>query len=197
VLALVEEEITQIPAWDLIQPLVSRVMLPAALLLSLFVGGQAAGQWEGLIRALNPIPFGIADPLFEREVSFYIFSYPFLLYVYQFSFLTLSIALLAVAAARSLALDRFARRARGLGVTPQGAVDFGGEARQGVEEHVAVEAIQHALALALAHHEPCALQHGQMARDGRRAERETFREIGSGERGLRQERNDLPPRNRG
>ena len=117
VLALVEEEIPQIPAWDLIQPLVSRVMLPAALLLSLFVGGQAAGQWEGLIRALNPIPFGIADPLFEREVSFYIFSYPFLLYVYQFSFLTLSIALLAVAAiyvlSRGIRIGQ-----RGVGVTP-------------------------------------------------------------------------------
>ena len=93
----------------------------------------------------------------------------------------------------SLALDRFARRARGLGVTPQGAVDFGGEARQGVEEHVAVEAIQHALALALAYHEAGALQHGEMARHGRRAEREAFREFGGGERGLRQESQNLPP----
>jgi len=35
------------------------------------------------------------NPLVERDVSFYIFSYPFLTYVYQFLFLTLFISLLA------------------------------------------------------------------------------------------------------
>jgi len=98
VLAMVEEEIPQLPGWFLVRPLYQRLILPGTLLLSLIVGSQTAAQWEGIIRFLNPIALGVTDPLFERDVGFYIFRYPFLTYVYQFLFLSLLVTVLAVGA---------------------------------------------------------------------------------------------------
>ncbi len=114
VLAIVEPEIPQLPSWLLIQPLYRRLLLPGCLLLGFFVAGQAAGQWQGVIRFLNPVAFGFADPLFERDVGFYVFSYPFLTYAYQFLFLTLLVTLLAVGAVYILS--------RGIRLSPQGPV---------------------------------------------------------------------------
>src|SRR6185295_18289440 len=53
----------------------------------------------------------------------------------------------------SLALDRFARRVRLLRRTPQRAVQFGSEARQSVEQRVAVQAVKHALPLPFRRHQ--------------------------------------------
>ncbi|MBI4609157.1 MAG: UPF0182 family protein, partial [Candidatus Rokubacteria bacterium] len=114
VLAVLEDEIPQLPSWLMIQPLYRRLLLPACLLLSLFVAGQASGQWHGVIRFLNRGPFGFADPLFQRDVGFYVFSYPLLTYVYQFVFLTLLVTLLAAGAVYVLS--------RGIRLSPQGPV---------------------------------------------------------------------------
>jgi len=69
-------------------------------------------------------------------------------------------------------------RAGGLRLAPQRTVHLGGEARQRPEQHVAVDAVQHALTLPLADHQARALQHGEMARHRRRAEREAVGELG-------------------
>jgi len=38
----------------------------------------AQGGWEVVLRYFNGQPFGVEDPVFNREVSFYVFSLPFL-----------------------------------------------------------------------------------------------------------------------
>ncbi|MFC1893363.1 UPF0182 family protein [Chloroflexota bacterium] len=52
------------------------VILGTALL-SLIFGLVAQGNWEVVLRFYNGQPFGITDPVFHREVSFYVFSLPF------------------------------------------------------------------------------------------------------------------------
>jgi len=47
-------------------------------LLSLIFGVVAQGNWLVVLRFFNRQPFGIADPVFHREVGFYVFSLPFL-----------------------------------------------------------------------------------------------------------------------
>jgi uncharacterized membrane protein (UPF0182 family) len=47
-------------------------------LLSLIFGLVAQGNWEVVLRFFNGQPFGITDPVFHKEISFYIFSLPFL-----------------------------------------------------------------------------------------------------------------------
>ncbi|GAI65367.1 unnamed protein product, partial [marine sediment metagenome] len=53
------------------------VILGTALL-SLIFGLVAQGNWEVVLRFFNGQPFGITDPVFHREISFYVFSLPFL-----------------------------------------------------------------------------------------------------------------------
>ncbi|MCC7370551.1 MAG: UPF0182 family protein [Chloroflexi bacterium] len=48
------------------------------LLLSVVMGSVASGQWPILLRFLNQVPFGVADPVFGRDVSFFVFTLPFL-----------------------------------------------------------------------------------------------------------------------
>src|SRR5262245_21589324 len=96
----------------------------------------------------------------------------------------------------SLALDRLARRAGALRRAPQRPVDLGGEARERVEQSVAVEAVEHALALALGRDEAGVQQDRQVARHRRRAHAEAQRQVGGRERGLAEEGDDLPARHR-
>ena len=53
------------------------VILGTALL-SIIFGLVAQGNWEVILRFFNGQPFGITDPVFHREISFYVFSLPFL-----------------------------------------------------------------------------------------------------------------------
>ena len=47
-----------------------------AILLALVFGGASSGAWETMLRFTNAASFGLVDPLFERDVSFYIFNLP-------------------------------------------------------------------------------------------------------------------------
>ena len=56
------------------------VMLMLLPLFSIFMGFMASSGWDVVLRYLNQVPFGIADPIFNRDLSFYFFALPF----YQF-----------------------------------------------------------------------------------------------------------------
>jgi uncharacterized membrane protein (UPF0182 family) len=51
------------------------------LLVSLFVGSKGSSQWDMALRYLYQQPFGSADPIFARDIGFYVFSLPFYLFV--------------------------------------------------------------------------------------------------------------------
>ncbi len=53
-------------------------VITGTALLSLIFGLVAQGNWPVVLRFLNGQPFGIADPVFHREIGFYVFSLPFL-----------------------------------------------------------------------------------------------------------------------
>ena len=46
--------------------------------LSLMFGLAAQSSWELILRFINQQPFGMADPVFNRDIAFYVFSLPFL-----------------------------------------------------------------------------------------------------------------------
>lgn len=48
------------------------------VLASVLFGLLASGQWNTVLRAQNLIEFGITDPLFERDLSFFVFTLPLL-----------------------------------------------------------------------------------------------------------------------
>jgi uncharacterized membrane protein (UPF0182 family) len=49
------------------------------LVISFFMGLASSGKWFVVLQYLNQVPFNLADPIFAKDVSFYVFSLPFML----------------------------------------------------------------------------------------------------------------------
>jgi uncharacterized protein len=65
-----------IPAW--MEGRLRSLLMPISLLIGLFMGLSAAGQWETFQLFQVASPMGSADPVFGRDISFYLFRLPFL-----------------------------------------------------------------------------------------------------------------------
>jgi uncharacterized protein len=56
--------------------LLRRLALPAALGLALFFGLGAASGWLDVLQFLHRTPFGVSDPVFDKDVGYYVFTVP-------------------------------------------------------------------------------------------------------------------------
>src|SRR6058998_1893047 len=56
--------------------LLRRLALPTALGLALLFGLGAADGWLGVLQFLHRTPFGVTDPVFGRDVGYYVFTVP-------------------------------------------------------------------------------------------------------------------------
>ncbi|MEE8638699.1 MAG: UPF0182 family protein [Candidatus Margulisiibacteriota bacterium] len=56
------------------------------LVVSIFMGLSAVTQWQVVLKALNASSFGIADPIFGKDIGFYIFNFPLQKFVQGFTF---------------------------------------------------------------------------------------------------------------
>jgi uncharacterized membrane protein (UPF0182 family) len=92
------ENVIELPPTELIDPLLRRLLLPAALFIGLMAAPQAASNWEILPLFLNPAPFSLNDPLFGLDIGFYVFRLPLLWKVYNWLTFILTVAGLASAA---------------------------------------------------------------------------------------------------
>ncbi|MEN0063650.1 MAG: UPF0182 family protein [Myxococcota bacterium] len=63
-----------------------------SLAIALLAGLTVAGWWEHLLLLINGQPFGIVDPVWQLDASFYVFDLPFILRVQQALSLLLSVA---------------------------------------------------------------------------------------------------------
>ncbi len=79
-----------------------RGILAAAALVGLFFGVMAglslSGQWLTVLLFLKRTSFGVADPLFHRDVGFFVFTLPVLTLVYQLLSTALVLSLLLAGA---------------------------------------------------------------------------------------------------
>lgn len=64
-------------------------------LLGILTGSSVAGQWPVWLAFLNRTPFGVKDPQFHKDVSFYVFTYPFLRLVLGVVFATIILSILS------------------------------------------------------------------------------------------------------
>ena len=69
---------------EMIEPLRRLVMLAAPAVLGFFAGIAAAAQWQTVLVFLNRVPFGVDDPQFGLDLSFYMFTLPALRFVVSF-----------------------------------------------------------------------------------------------------------------
>jgi uncharacterized membrane protein (UPF0182 family) len=54
----------------------------AVFLLGLLFGRIASSQWQTILTYFNQKPFGVTDPIFHRDVAFYVFSLPFYRFIW-------------------------------------------------------------------------------------------------------------------
>jgi len=66
---------TAAPALDVTR-LLRRLALPAALGLGLLFGVGATGSWLSVLQFLHRTPFGTTDPVFGRDLGYYVFTVP-------------------------------------------------------------------------------------------------------------------------
>jgi uncharacterized membrane protein (UPF0182 family) len=68
------------------------------LLLFLITGSAAAGRWKTWLEWRNGVPFGLKDPQFHRDISYYAFTYPMQRFLLAMLFGVVVVSLLAVLA---------------------------------------------------------------------------------------------------
>ncbi|MCK4389946.1 MAG: UPF0182 family protein [Desulfobacterales bacterium] len=57
------------------------LLIACVLILSFVVASKGSYQWDMLLRYLYQQPFGSTDPIFNRDIGFYLFSLPFYVFV--------------------------------------------------------------------------------------------------------------------
>lgn len=55
-----------------------RGLLAGSVLVSFIVGWVSAGQWESVLKFFNHAAFGKTDPIFGKDIGYYVFEFPFL-----------------------------------------------------------------------------------------------------------------------
>ena len=79
-----------------IEPYRRRVTIVLAVVIGFIAGLTASGEWGTYLLWRNSTPFGIEDPQFGLDLSFFTFTLPFVQFLLAFGFSMLIIALIAV-----------------------------------------------------------------------------------------------------
>ena len=66
-----------LPGRVVIEPLIRRFMPVVVALIALASGLRATVHWETVLVYFNAVPFAAADPLFGRDLAFFVFTLPF------------------------------------------------------------------------------------------------------------------------
>lgn len=91
-----EEMVERFQEW--VEPRIRRVRLILAALFGLLVGLGASVWWENILLYLNRTSFGTTDPIFNRDLSFYVFQLPLLRDLYSWGFQLMVLTTILVAA---------------------------------------------------------------------------------------------------
>ncbi len=79
---------------------VKAAKMPALILIimiSVIQGLAASGSWLNVLMYLNRKPFGTADPIFNNDITFYVFELPFYKFLLSYSLTVLLLGLLVLA----------------------------------------------------------------------------------------------------
>src|SRR2546428_841590 len=84
-----------LPGRVVIEPLIRRFLPVVLFAISLVAGLRATVHWETLLRYFNALEFGRTDPLFGRDLSFFVFVLPFWRLLYGWA-ITLVVSTISV-----------------------------------------------------------------------------------------------------
>ena len=87
---------------DTVDPVRRWVLIALGIVMALFGGASASGQWKTYLLWRNGEPFGKPDVYFHDDIGFFVFSYPWYRFLVSFGFTVLIVTLLATAATHYL-----------------------------------------------------------------------------------------------
>jgi len=93
-----------------LQRFTSAAVAAITVLLSLMFGAAAQANWEVVLRFFNGQSFGVADPVFFKDVGFYVFSLPFLSLIRGWLLTAVVLSLLATVAVYAIAYSSQGKR---------------------------------------------------------------------------------------
>ncbi|WP_024513697.1 UPF0182 family protein [Bradyrhizobium sp. Tv2a-2] len=70
------------------------IIAAAAVLIAVLVAAGEAGEWATLLRYLYHVPFGSSDPLYGKDIGFYLFSLPAYIQINNWMVLTIILSAL-------------------------------------------------------------------------------------------------------
>ncbi|NQT57138.1 MAG: UPF0182 family protein, partial [Desulfobacteraceae bacterium] len=76
-----DNEVTFITQLGLSSKALNTLLIAFVLLLSFIVASKSSNQWDMILRYLYQQPFGNPDPIFGKDIGFYVFSLPLYLFV--------------------------------------------------------------------------------------------------------------------
>jgi hypothetical protein len=76
-----EQKITEIAGMPVSGRTLNTLILAAILIVSFIIASKGSVQWNMVLSYLNQQPFGSTDPIFGKDIGFYVFSLPFYLFV--------------------------------------------------------------------------------------------------------------------
>ena len=85
------------PYYEVLKTLLTRFLFALLVLLAVFFGVWGASEWQDFLSFSNATSFSISDPLFHRDIGFYVFRLPFYQFLQSFAMATLVIALIVSA----------------------------------------------------------------------------------------------------
>jgi len=80
-----------------LRPYVRWAVVGVALLFGLFAGSGATSQWRSWLLFRHGAKFGSTDPVFHKDLGFYVFHLPFYRFVFAWTFSTLLVVLIVTA----------------------------------------------------------------------------------------------------
>jgi uncharacterized membrane protein (UPF0182 family) len=95
-----------------------KVRFVVSLVFALFAGAGVSSQWNNWLLFRNSVSFGVEDPQFGRDVSFYVFKLPFLSFLVTWAFTAMVVVAVVTVCAHYLN-GGIRLQAPGQRVTPQ------------------------------------------------------------------------------
>ena len=91
-----KDELIHIPPWEAGGQPLGKLILLASVLFGLFAALRGSAQWENFLQFFNATPFQVSDPLFNRDIGFYVFQLPLLQAIYRWLMTVFVLTALAV-----------------------------------------------------------------------------------------------------
>jgi uncharacterized protein len=101
-----------LPGRAVLEPLIRKLLLPVIAVIGIFSGLRASASWDMVLGYINGSAFGATDPLFGRDIAFFVFELPLWRFLYGGA-MTLVIGTLVLSVATYVLLRSLVLTAQG------------------------------------------------------------------------------------